>query len=365
MAESDPSSGSEGRGSEDSVNYTQENILGRIRGAASQSRAPFCCAGHVPITKQSPFELIKDDVLDRQLTSTPVVIRWDCEDGKTCGKLTLPIVQEKKPGPGRPRKKQRTASDSIDTGDHATVEDLLDNCAPASFGKDGEDILDESYRKAVKLDSDQFSTNFNPYEYGIIGAIAQTLLPGIAKPIADKARKYTFVESLGVIAELYKLNVEATPKPRYQSHADHKTSQVYSAPSGKFKPHVDTPRGATQFGTLVVCLPYHHTGGQLRVAHGGQEMTYDWTDKNDIHWAAFYSDCEHEVHEVTAGHRITLTYNLYAHEQLGACFASPSTIDVDSPTLYQPVKEALASPDFLPEGTLLFSFLATFAHLLL
>ena len=79
-------------------------------------------------------------------------------------------------------------------------------------------------------------------------------------------------------------------------------------------------------------------------------MTYDWSDKNDIQWAAFYSDCEHEVHDVTAGHRITLTYNLYAHEQLGGCFRGPSTIDPDSFALYHFVKEALASPDFFPKG---------------
>ena len=79
-------------------------------------------------------------------------------------------------------------------------------------------------------------------------------------------------------------------------------------------------------------------------------MTYDWSDKIDIQWAAFYSDCEHEVYEVTAGHRITLTYNLYAHEQLGGCFEGPSTIDTDSFTLYHCVKEALASPEFFPRG---------------
>ena len=45
----------------------------------------------------------------------------------------------------------------------------------------------------------------------------------------------------GVIAELYKLN-------------------VYSGPSGMFKPHIDTPRGCTQFGSLVVCLPTEFKG---------------------------------------------------------------------------------------------------------
>ena len=93
-------------------------------------------------------------------------------------------------------------------------------------------------------------------------------------------------------------------------------------------------------------------------------MTYDWSDEDDIQWAAFYSDCEHEVHEVTSGHRITLTYNLYAHEQLGGCFRNPSTVATDSFSLYHCVKEALASPDFLPKGMSRACFLVLHAHLL-
>ena len=45
----------------------------------------------------------------------------------------------------------------------------------------------------------------------------------------------------GVRAELHKLN-------------------VYSGPSGMFKPHVDTPRAADQMRSLVVCLSYAHKG---------------------------------------------------------------------------------------------------------
>lgn len=80
-------------------------------------------------------------------------------------------------------------------------------------------------------------------------------------------------------------------------------------------------------------------------------MIYDWGNQsNNIQWAAFYSDCEHEVYEITTGHRITLTYNLYAYDQLDGFSLEPSRIDRDSYTLYHRVKEALASPGFLPEG---------------
>lgn len=93
---------------------------------------------------------------------------------------------------------------------------------------------------------------------------------------------------------------------------------MYSAPGGKFKAHVDTPRNKDQIGSLVVSLPSAHQGGQLSVNNagaGGQNVVFDWssdeTEPGEIKWAAFYSDCEHEVHEVTSGHRVTLTYNLF------------------------------------------------------
>lgn len=105
---------------------------------------------------------------------------------KTTRKLTLPPI--------------------LSSADGTTaIEGLLEACVPATFGKKGDEVLDELYRKAVKLDSNQFSTSFNPYEVGIIDTIAQSLLPGIAKPFSDGKSKYE--ENLGAIAELYKLNV--------------------------------------------------------------------------------------------------------------------------------------------------------------
>jgi hypothetical protein len=66
-------------------------------------------------------------------------------------------------------------------------------------------------------------------------------------------------------------------------------------------------------------------GGQLAVRHAGKEVVFDWSTTGEdqtgkgakVQWAAFYSDCEHEVYEVTSGHRLTLTYNLFVTRSLG------------------------------------------------
>lgn len=120
-----------------------------------------------------------------------------------------------------------------------SLDDLVQDCSPATFGCDGENVFDEKIRKAGALAADFFSTNFNPYDFGIVDTVAQELVPGIVR-----AGKQPAVQRWGVVAELYKLN-------------------VYSAPSGMFKPHVDTPRGRTHFGSLVVVLPTDFQGSIL------------------------------------------------------------------------------------------------------
>jgi hypothetical protein len=123
---------------------------------------------------------------------------------------------------------------------------LIDSCEEASFGIGGERVFDQNYRKARKMDPKRFLTSFDPYSLNIIDAIAQVLLPSIS----DANR--------GVRAELYGLNVITTLSHSIPPKLTFK--QIYSGPSGKFKAHVDTPRSANQFGSLVVCLPCGHRG---------------------------------------------------------------------------------------------------------
>jgi len=152
----------------------------------------------------------------KAIKCAPITICWDSKDG-TSKKITFdsaPIYRDRQPA----------------------LEDLVQDCEPATFGLNGKNVLDEAVRKAGKLEAYRFSTNFNPYDYGIVDAVAQKLLPGIVR-----AGRQPAIDHWGVVAELYKLN-------------------VYSGPSGMFKPHIDTPRGRTQFGSLVVCLPTNFKG---------------------------------------------------------------------------------------------------------
>ena len=98
------------------------------------------------------------------------------------------------------------------------------------------------------MDADCFRLGFDVYSVGLVEAISRNLLK-------DEEKR-------PIVAELYKLN-------------------VYSAPGGLFKAHVDTPRSTSQFGSLVVCLPVEYEGGQLVVRHvDGKAIRYDWGRMN-------------------------------------------------------------------------------------
>lgn len=97
---------------------------------------------------------------------------------------------------------------------------------------------------------------------------------------------------------------------------------------GMFKPHVDTPRaGCKMLGTLVICLPCEHSGGDLVVSHGGHTHTFDsgafsW---NYLQWFAFFGDCIHEVKPVKSGTRLTITFDILAEKvvDLGSKYQLP------------------------------------------
>ena len=87
-------------------------------------------------------------------------------------------------------------------------------------------------------------------------------------------------------------------------------------------------------------------------------MIFDWStraeagtsDVTSIKWAAFYSDCEHEVLEVTAGHRVTLTYNLYTTRATGHLAGHANILSLAEHPVYQTLKAAMMTPGFMTDG---------------
>ncbi|KAE8137959.1 hypothetical protein BDV38DRAFT_245960 [Aspergillus pseudotamarii] len=268
-----------------------------------QTTASYACGGSIPIVQATG----PPDKHPRG--SGPVNIFWSIGNG-SARHVSLPL-----------------RADAEDANPEV-LQHLINSCGPASFGRGQETVMDLSYRKAGKLDPENFATSFHPAEFGIIETIEKVLLPGTVSEAANR------LGSRKIYAELYKMN-------------------IYSGPSGLFRSHVDTPRSERQIGSLVVCLPARFQGGNLLVRHQGREVNFDWAagSETTIQWAAFYSDCEHEIKTITEGDRITLTYNLYVSNRADSVLQS--IMDPKSLPLYGWVKDLLMKPGFLDDGGVL------------
>lgn len=87
--------------------------------------------------------------------------------------------------------------------DSAEVELLAKCCEPATFGLNKEDVYDETYRKAGKLDIDSFAMNIDLARLELVEEISSRLL----------AQERPFR------AELYKLNVYGTVQSFVRFHS--------------------------------------------------------------------------------------------------------------------------------------------------
>ncbi|KAF4878418.1 hypothetical protein CGCSCA1_v002450 [Colletotrichum siamense] len=289
--------------------------------AADLAAGTFAIGGEIPIEQPkgepsatSTSKKAKKSE-EKKVSSAPVILRWDNPaDHPGPHRVSFPLTSDE---------------------DTAAFEHLLKASEKATFGLNGRHEFDETYRKAQKLGANAFCTTFCPYETGIIDAVCQVLLPSF-----DTAKTKRSLR-----AELYNMN-------------------IYSGPSGKFKAHVDTPRSSYQIGSLVVCLPMKHEGGELAVRHNEITHSFDWaenSEKPSIQWAAFYSDCEHEVFEVKSGHRITLTYNLYATAGNGALASQASAFTPTMLPLYHEMKAMVTSTKFQAKSRLL-GIYSTYAY---
>ncbi|KNF04174.1 hypothetical protein PSTG_02525 [Puccinia striiformis f. sp. tritici PST-78] len=75
------------------------------------------------------------------------------------------------------------------------------------------------------------------------------------------------------------------------------------------KPQTDTERTRGMFGTLMICLPSAHKGGEVLAKHNGESVILGNSDATQS-FSCWYSDVTHEVLPVQSGYRCVLSYNL-------------------------------------------------------
>ncbi|KAG6808153.1 hypothetical protein H0H93_000506, partial [Arthromyces matolae] len=74
------------------------------------------------------------------------------------------------------------------------LKSLTEACEPATFGRNKKDVLDESYRKARKMDTEDFASKVNIEKLGVLDRIKMQLL--------DCSDNWKTIR-----AEAYKLNI--------------------------------------------------------------------------------------------------------------------------------------------------------------
>ncbi len=152
--------------------------------------------------------------------------------------------------------------------------------------------MDETYRKAGKMDSGSFASMLDPFHTDLIKIVRAYLLEG------SKSKR-------DIKVELYKLNVYS----KYLTFVRPYLLPCCGPGKGSFfKPHVDTPRSEKMFGSLVVVFPTPHEGGALFLRHYGHEWIFDSAqalaavDQPTVGYVAFFSDIEHQSRREIGSH---------------------------------------------------------------
>lgn len=173
------------------------------------------------------------------------------------------------------------------------AESIARFCKQSPFGKGDKTLVDTSVRRSWELDTTQFQCR-NPAWKSYLAEL-------------EKKAKDDLGVAWGGRADGYKLLL-------YEEGAF-------------FKAHKDSEKVPGMFGTLVVCLPSQHMGGDVHLVHGKKKRTMETAPGSsfDLSTLAWYSDVSHEVRPVTSGYRLVLTYNLvHEHQQI---YYSASSID--------------------------------------
>lgn len=159
--------------------------------------------------------------------------------------------------------------------------ELQEQCEQAPYGKGTETLVDPEVRRVWRLPPNRF-TLANPDW----GEFVNELVGNVQKELGLEKQK--------LVAHLYEL--------------------LLYEPGSFFLPHKDGEKLDRMVATLVLVLPSPHEGGELVIRHEGREQVIDFSSTSSnpfqVHYAAFYADCEHEIRPLQWGYRLCLVYNL-------------------------------------------------------
>jgi hypothetical protein len=191
------------------------------------------------------------------------------------------------------------------------LEQLAQACEPTSSEMNKKAMKDGP----AKMDLESFAPLLVPGQTNLVKVIRDYHFEG------DKSSQRLWID-------LRELNVYSTHFhcSLHTFEAQQSLKSLTHIGKGSFcEPRVEAPPDKSMFGSLVIIFPTPHEGGVMslrsRTSHkwsfDPSPETSDITHRPSIGYVVLLKDVEHEAAPVTSGHRVTLTYDLYAENDDG------------------------------------------------
>jgi len=209
---------------------------------------------------------------------------------------------------------------------NASLETLRSRCARATVGIGTQTVLDPTIREGLHCSWDKVSDLLGPpYHYGWESKLIDL---GHLERLIEESPELKWlgeVPSYEITLKPYRLNI-------YEQ-------------GGFFTSHRDSVTDEDTIGTLVVGFThFQYTGGALcinthddhwvKVGEDGKlpkDAEPDADGRPQAWWAAFYTDCRHEVLPVTSGARVTASFRIQLEFRPdGSDFPPEEFVEVDA-----------------------------------
>ena len=192
------------------------------------------------------------------------------------------------------------------------LEQLVGACEHTSSDVDKNAMTDGP----AKMDPGSFAPLLVPVQTNLVKVIRDYHLEG------DKS-------SQRLKMELRELNVYSAHFHRslltFKARQTLKSTHVGKGSFYRPRVELEALSDKSMLGSLVIIFPTPHKGGVMSLrSRTGHECSFDpspetsdITHNPSIGYVVLFKDVEHEVEPITSGHRVTLTYDLYAENDDG------------------------------------------------